>query len=257
MFAVDEELLQLGAFGGDDRRAARHGLEIDLSERFTDRRVDEVVGAGIGTGQLFAAEIAEEAHAILGKQRLERLPVGPVADNTEKGLTRYAVEDEREELEVLLRRDSSHAEKQRDRVHLFFGVAVVRAEHAMTHGARASRGIEQFRVDARLPDDHGPRHARVLHEVGEVLADGQIDRRVDQVLQANELVDATSHLHGVRANVGGEIEVDVRVRRPNDGQIERPGQCTAEHGGRRLFDDVNDVGAKTTDGRVHLGLERG
>ena len=256
VLAVDEELFQLAAFGSDDRRATGHGFEIHLSERFTDGGVDEVISTGVSTGQFLAAEVAEETHAIFGEERLQGVPIGSVADDAEKGLAGNAIQDQGEEFEVLLRGDSSHTEEESDGIHLFFRVGIVRPEHSVAHRSGATRGIEQFGIDARLPDDHGTRDARVLHEVSEVLADREILRRVVQVLQTNELIDPTRHSNGEWTNVRGEIEVDVRVRRPNNRHVQRFGKGTAEHGPGRLLDDVNDIGSKPTNAGIDARLER-
>ena len=87
--------------------------------------------------------------------------------------------------------------------------------------------MEQFGVDAGLPDEYRSGHARVLHVVGEILANGEIDRRVNQMFQTNELVDASSEVDRRGTYVGGEVEVDVRMGRPNDGNIQRFGERAA------------------------------
>ncbi len=70
MNAVYKKLFHLFALGSHDRRAAAHGLQVDLTERFGHRRVDEVVGGRVGRRQLFALQEAHEVRAIGGKERL-------------------------------------------------------------------------------------------------------------------------------------------------------------------------------------------
>lgn len=77
--AVDEELFHLFALGGNNRRAAAHRLQIDLAECLADRRVDEVVGRGVGGGQLFALQEAHEMGPVGRKQRLKTLLVRSAA----------------------------------------------------------------------------------------------------------------------------------------------------------------------------------